>query len=74
MVGDRVMITTARLGALAELGGLQLGLFYAQDLAEMNYPDYPGDGLIACRNPDLAALAPTSPGTWIRPWPADLHR
>jgi hypothetical protein len=76
MVGDRGMITSARIEALKELGGLswitclrapairklaedggplQLTLFDQQDLAEITSPDYPGERLIACRNPLLAA-------------------
>jgi hypothetical protein len=75
MVGDRGMITSARIRALKELGGLgwitclrapairklaeddgplQLSLFDQQDLAEITSPDYPGERLIACRNPCLA--------------------
>jgi hypothetical protein len=34
---------------------LQLCLFDEQDLAEISHPDYPGERLIACRNPLLAA-------------------
>jgi hypothetical protein len=37
-------------------GPLQLSLFDQQDLAEISHPDYPGERLIACRNPDLARL------------------
>lgn len=33
---------------------LQLSLFDEQDLAEIHSPDYPGERLIACRNPFLA--------------------
>ena len=76
MVGDRGMITSARIKALRELEGmawitclrgpairklmaddgpLQLSLFDEQDLAEISSPDYPGERLIACRNPVLAA-------------------
>jgi hypothetical protein len=77
MVGDRGMITSARIDALRELdedygwitalrapaikklmadgGPLQLSLFDQQDLAEITSPDYPGERLIACRNPILAA-------------------
>jgi Transposase DDE domain len=75
MVGDRGMITSARIRALKELRGLswitclrapairklaeggplQLSLFDQQDLAEITSPDYPGERLIACRNPLLAA-------------------
>ncbi|MGH3468722.1 MAG: IS1634 family transposase [Thermocrispum sp.] len=76
MVGDRGMITSARIDALKELdadfgwitalrapaiaklarddGPLQMSLFDQQDLAEITCPDYPGERLIACRNPALA--------------------
>jgi hypothetical protein len=40
---------------MAEDGPLQLSLFDQQNLAEINHPDYPGERLIACRNPLLAA-------------------
>ncbi|MGH3410795.1 MAG: IS1634 family transposase, partial [Streptosporangiaceae bacterium] len=76
MVGDRGMITSARIEALKELDGqyawitalrapairkliaddgpLQLSLFDEQDLAEITSEDFPGERLIACRNPALA--------------------
>jgi hypothetical protein len=40
---------------LAEGGQLQMSLFDQQDLAEISSPDYPGERLIACHNPLLAA-------------------
>jgi hypothetical protein len=76
MVGDRGMITCARIAALTELGGigwltalrapqiaalaadngpLQMSLFDEQNFAEITHPDYPGERLVACRNPLLAA-------------------
>jgi hypothetical protein len=83
MVGDRGMITSARIRALNQLedgaqrpdpygwitalrapairkliadgGPLQLSLFDEQDLAEITSSDFPGERLIACRNPVLAA-------------------
>ena len=83
LVGDRGMITSARIDALrklndnpdtatafgwitalrapdiatlaAEQGPLQMSLFDTQDLAEISHPDYPGERLITCRNPALAA-------------------
>jgi hypothetical protein len=82
MVGDRGMITKARIQDLKALnddpatddnfgwitalraptiaklvrdGAVQLSLFDQQDLAEITHPDYPGERLIACRNPHLAA-------------------
>ena len=82
LVGDRGMITSARIDAVRELndnpktatdfgwitalrapaiatlaaddGPLQMSLFDTQDLAEIAHPDYPGERLIACRNPALA--------------------
>lgn len=76
MVGDRGMITSARIVALKDLGGigwltalrapqiaalaaddgpLQMTLFDEQNFAEITHPDYPGERLVACRNPLLAA-------------------
>jgi hypothetical protein len=84
MVGDRGMITSARIAALnaaeagaglpggtygqitalrapairklmADDGPLQLSLSGQQDLAEITSDDYPGERLICCRNPVLAA-------------------
>src|ERR1035437_9509825 len=75
MVGDRGMITSARVEALRELGWfgwvtalrapaiaalaaddgpLQMSLFDQANLAEITHPDYPGERLVACRNPALA--------------------
>ena len=75
MVGDRGMITSARIDALRELGGmgwvtalrapaiaalaaddgpLQMSLFDQANLAEITHPHYPGERLVACRNPALA--------------------
>ena len=40
---------------MADGGPLQMSLFDQQNLAEITSPDYPGERLIACRNPVLAA-------------------
>ena len=37
-------------------GALQLGLFDDRNLVELTHPDYPGERLMACRNPDLGKL------------------
>jgi transposase len=42
--------------ALVEGGQLQLGLFDERNLFELQHPDYPGERLVACRNPELAKL------------------
>src|SRR5208283_2249801 len=51
-------ITALRALQIAKLaaddGPLQMSLFDTQDLAEIAHPDYPGERLIACRNPALA--------------------
>ncbi len=44
-----------QIQALAQGGPLQLSLFDDRDLAEITSPDYPGERLIVCRNPMLAA-------------------
>jgi hypothetical protein len=75
MVGDRGMITNARIdkelrprgvdwitalraptirSLMKEGGPLQLSLFDEQDLAEIYSPDFPGERMVACRNPLLA--------------------
>jgi hypothetical protein len=52
-------LTCLRAPAIAALaaadGPLQMSLFDTHDLAEIAHPDYPGERLIACRNPALAA-------------------
>jgi Transposase DDE domain len=76
LVGDRGLITAARLEetlrpaglqwitalrapqiqALARADGpLQLSLFDTRDMAEISSPDYPGERLVVCKNPLLAA-------------------
>jgi hypothetical protein len=40
---------------LLQAGSLQLSLFDQRDLAEITAPAYPGERLIACRNPLMAA-------------------
>jgi len=75
LVGDRGMITEARIDQdqksaglewitalrapairkLAEAGTIQHSLFDQSNLAEVSHPDYPGERLVACRNPILAA-------------------
>ena len=51
-------ITALRTGQIQNLvadGALQLSLFDRTDLAEISHPDYPGERLVVCRNPLLAA-------------------
>jgi len=40
---------------LVEAGALQLSLFDQRDMASITAPEFPGERLVVCRNPDLAA-------------------
>jgi len=49
-------LKSASIRALVEQGQLQLDLFDQRNLLELSSPDYPGERLVACRNPQLATL------------------
>ena len=44
-----------QITALVNQGALQLSLFDQQNLVEITHPDYPGERLVSCYNPVLAA-------------------
>jgi hypothetical protein len=71
-------ITALRAPAIqalaAEDGPLQLSLFDARDLAEITSPDYPGERLIVCRNPLLAAERARKRGELLDATEAELRR
>lgn len=48
-------LTSSQINALVAVEAVQLGLFDQQDLVEFTHPNYPGERLIACRNPLVAA-------------------
>ena len=47
-------LKSGSLRVLASDGALQLGLFDERNLFEFTHADYPGERLVACRNPELA--------------------
>ena len=49
-------LRSVSIRVLVEQGHLQLGLFDERNLIELSSPDYPGERLMACRNPELARL------------------
>jgi transposase len=49
-------LKSTSIRALVEQEHLQLGLFDERNLLELSSPDYPGERLVACRNPELAKL------------------
>jgi len=94
LVGDRGMLTSARIERLRELGGLgwvsalrapaikrlaseghlQLSLFDERDLVEIASPDFPGERLVVCRNPVLAAERARKRDELLAATEADLAR
>jgi hypothetical protein len=62
----------------ADDGPLQLSLFDEVGLAEIAHPDFPGERLIACRNPRWPPNAPASAPRCSRPprptWPRSRRR
>ena len=55
-IGWITALKSVSIRALIEQGQLQLGLFDETNLLELSSPDYPGERLVACRNPQLAKL------------------
>ena len=56
---DVAWITALRsssIRTLVEQRHLQLGLFDERNLLEISSPDFPGERLVACRNPELAKM------------------
>jgi transposase len=49
-------LKTGAIRTLVDDGKLQLGLFDERNLFECTHPDFAGERLVACRNPELAKL------------------
>jgi transposase len=49
-------LKSGQIHTLLDDGQLQLGLFDQRNLFELSHPDFPGERLVACRNPELAKL------------------
>ena len=49
-------LKSTSIRALVGEGHVQMDLFDERNLFELNHPEYPGEHLIACRNPALAEL------------------
>ena len=55
-IGWITALKSVSIRAPIEQGQLQLGLFDETNLLELSSPEYPGERLVACRNPQLAKL------------------
>jgi transposase len=60
--------------ALARDGALQLSLFDEADLAEITSPDFPGERLVACKNPFLEAERARKRESLLQATEADLEK
>jgi Transposase DDE domain len=60
--------------ALVRGGALQLSLFDEQDLAEIASPDFPGERLVACKNPFLEAERARKRESLLQATEADLAK
>jgi transposase len=73
-IGWITALKTASIRALVEQGQLQLGLFDERNLVEFSSPDYPGERLVACRNPQLAAMRTHKREELLQDTEANLHK
>ena len=70
-------ITALKSGAIRKLadgGALQLDLFDERNLIAFTHEDFPGERLIACRNPDLARLRAAKRNDLIAATTAELDK
>jgi DDE family transposase len=70
-------ITALKSGAIRKLadgGALQLDLFDDRNLIAFTHEDFPGERLIACRNPDLARLRAAKRNDLIAATAAELDK
>jgi hypothetical protein len=74
---DLDWITALRAPQVKKLvrdGALQLELFDQADLAEITHPDYPGERLVACKNPFLEAERARKRESLLAATEADLEK
>jgi Transposase DDE domain len=70
-------ITALKSGAIRKLadgGALQLDLFDERNLIAFTHDDFPGERLVACRNPDLARLRAAKRNDLIAATAAELDK
>ena len=49
-------LRSSAIRTLVQQGHVQMGLFDERNLLEISSPDFPGERLVACRNPELAKM------------------
>ena len=66
-------LRSPQIKALVDDGTVQLGLFDEAGLFEVTHPDYPGERLVACKNPLLAEKRALKREELLRATEADLE-
>ncbi|MBI5853806.1 MAG: IS1634 family transposase, partial [Nitrospirae bacterium] len=64
-IGWITALKSVSIRSLIEQGQVQLGLFDERNLLEISSPDYPGERLVACRNPPLAKRRAHKREEWL---------
>lgn len=77
LVGGFDWITAMKTGGIRKLvegGALQLDLFDERNIFEFAHPDYPGERLVACRNPVLARKRAHKRGSMLEATQRELDK
>jgi transposase len=67
-------LKSAQIRALVESGDLQLSLFDERNLAEISSDEFPGERLVVCRNPAVAAERKRKRGELLAATEAELDK
>ena len=67
-------LKSGQIRSLLHDGALQLDLFDERNLFELQHPDFPGERLVACRNPALAARRAHKRAALIEATAAELDK
>lgn len=62
------------INKLLDSGALQMDLFDERNLFELTHPDFPGERLIACRNPELAKRRAEKRKSLLEATANELHK
>ena len=62
------------INKLLDSGALQMDLFDQRNLFELTHPDFPGERLVACRNPDLAKRRAEKRKSLLEATANELHK
>jgi hypothetical protein len=67
-------LKSSQIRTLLDDGALQMDLFDERNLFELQHPDFPGERLVACRNPELARRRAHKRAALIQATTAELDK